>query len=186
LKKVIFRFRGLWMALAAAATLRVAAPSWASYSLGLALACLGEAIRLWAIGYTGESTRKSSLNAPVLVTGGPYSLVRNPLYVGNLFNAAGVLTAAYGSEVRTLWAGVGLFWLVCLLYRSLIGLEEEFLLARFGEEYRDYCCSVPSLWPRRWRCSGGSGLYSWRTGLRYEWTTLFWWLVIWGLLVSKV
>lgn len=185
-QRTIFRWRGLWMAIVTALTMRVAAPSGQSLGLGFLLACLGESVRFWAISYTGEATRKSSLAAPSLVTGGPYSLVRNPLYLGNLLNAAGVLVAAYGSQRATVWLAPAIFALVVLLYQTMIQLEQEFLLDQFGEEYREYCREVPSLWPRHLNCSGGRGARSWKTGLRFEWTTLFWWTVIWSILASKV
>jgi protein-S-isoprenylcysteine O-methyltransferase Ste14 len=172
------------MALVAGVTLWLAAPTPLTLGVGLCLACCGELMRIWAIGYTGESTRKQSLDAPRLVTGGPYSLIRNPLYLGNLLNAAGVLSASYASYA--LGVGVILFALVVALYQMIIDLEQKFLLEQFGEEYRDYCRRVPSLWPRHLRVSRAGGSLSWQKGLRFEWTSLFWWVVVWSWLAFRL
>ena len=49
----------------------------------------GEAIRIWAVGYSGGTTRSKKLIADKLVMEGPYSLIRNPLYAGNFLIALG-------------------------------------------------------------------------------------------------
>jgi len=54
---------------------------------------LAEAIRVWAVGYAGSATRTRGDNVPSLVHAGPYTHVRNPLYVANIlmYTLAGVL-----------------------------------------------------------------------------------------------
>ena len=64
------------------AALVLARPTPVSLALGLPLALLGEALRLWASGHI-EKTK-------ALATGGPYAHTRNPLYVGSLLMAIGV------------------------------------------------------------------------------------------------
>ena len=98
----IFKWRGGIMALAAAAVLVLARPSEMSFLQGLGVAVLGELWRLYALGYAGEPTRSSTLNAARLWTQGPYALCRNPLYLGNLLNGMGVAWAAAGR-----WPGPG-------------------------------------------------------------------------------
>ena len=85
----IFRWRGFLLIPVALAALWLGRPSPASFALGLAVALLGEALRVWAVGYAGATTRESELAAPRLVTAGPYAFVRNPLYVGNCITALG-------------------------------------------------------------------------------------------------
>ena len=53
--------------------------------LGFAFLIAGESIRLWAVSYAGGITRTRKVGAPKLCSSGPYSYVRNPLYVGNMF-----------------------------------------------------------------------------------------------------
>jgi protein-S-isoprenylcysteine O-methyltransferase Ste14 len=169
----------------------LAQPTTASLTAGLLLACLGESIRLWAIGYTGEPTRSQQLDAPALVTAGPYGLVRNPLYLGNLLNGMAVATAAVGgmpaASAGLLWSAAAMF--LAFVYHNIIVLEQEFLLQQFGADYEHYCNTVPSLIPLR--ISHGAmeelrrGEFSLARALRFERMTLLWQVLIWAILVMK-
>ena len=83
-----------------------------------------------------------------LVVSGPYRFVRNPMISGVLFVLVGE-ALLLRSAPHGVWAGI--FLGVNLLYIPLI--EEPELAARFGDDYRDYCRSVPRLLPRAtaWR-----------------------------------
>ena len=158
-------------------------PCWEGLKLGLTWAVLGEGLRLWAIGYAGEPTRGEKLDAPLLVTAGPYAHVRNPLYVGNLLNSLGVLWAAFYP-----WAchQALLLWLLAVgLYALLVRHEEKFLTELFGQEYAHYRTEVPTWWPQRRGYSQARGNFCWRKGLYFERTSLLWWVLTWGVLVVK-
>jgi protein-S-isoprenylcysteine O-methyltransferase Ste14 len=72
-----------------------------------------------------------------LITDGPYSWVRHPLYTGFLILASGL--AILVPIVETLmFAAFSLA--VTLMY---VRKEEEFLLKRYGKAYRDYMRRVP-------------------------------------------
>ena len=75
-----------------------------------------------------------------LVTAGPYSFTRNPIYLGNtmLMIAAGL---AFGIVWFLLLAPVAAF----VTQKLAIEREERHLTARFGKKYRDYQKRV-----RRW------------------------------------
>ena len=61
-------------------------PTTTSVLIGLLIAVAGESIRLWAVSYAGSETRVTSgVGGTYLVTQGPYGIVRNPLYWGNIF-----------------------------------------------------------------------------------------------------
>jgi protein-S-isoprenylcysteine O-methyltransferase Ste14 len=77
-----------------------------------------------------------------LVTGGPYALVRHPLYLFSLL-------ALWFTPLLTL--NLLIFNLLATLYFWLGSLHEERrLLAEFGDVYRQYQMKVPALlpWPR--------------------------------------
>jgi protein-S-isoprenylcysteine O-methyltransferase Ste14 len=75
-----------------------------------------------------------------LVTSGPNSVTRNPMYVG----MAGLLTAH--ALFRGGWAtAVPIAAFVAVIDRVQIRPEEAALRERFGQEYDDYCRRV-----RRW------------------------------------
>jgi protein-S-isoprenylcysteine O-methyltransferase Ste14 len=77
-----------------------------------------------------------------LVTWGPYSMCRNPLYFFSLCGAAGV-----GTMTTSIAAFAIIFTGFFIIYQGLIAREEEFLEAKFGQPYRDYCQRVPRLFP---------------------------------------
>ena len=172
------------MAVMALGVLAAARPTPASWREGLAAALIGELWRLYALGYSGEHTRRTDLEAPELITAGPFSLCRNPLYLGNILNAFGVAWAAAGG-----WSlGGHIAVLACCalttfaVYGQCIAAEERFLRERFGQEYLDYCARVPRLLPR-WRAAGTvrTGRFLW-SNLRFERMTLLWWQIIWAYL----
>lgn len=76
-----------------------------------------------------------------LIDEGPFSVVRNPLYVFSFFGALGVGLAA-GSLI---WSGV-LALLFALYYPAVVAKEEAYLRGIFGPSYDAYCSRVP-----RWR-----------------------------------
>lgn len=77
-----------------------------------------------------------------LVTDGPYSIVRNPLYTLSIIGAVGV-GAQLGSFTLALTTGA-VAWLVFLL---VILKEEQVLAARSGASYETYVARVPRLLP---------------------------------------
>lgn len=179
----LFRQRGLLVALLALYGLFCARPTPSGFCLGLTWAILGEGLRCWAIGYSGEPTRGQTLDAPVLVTAGPYARVRNPLYVGNLLNSLGVLTAAfYPWDVTRI---LGLWLSVVALYLFLGSHEEKFLKGLFGAEYEEYRRQVPAWWPARRGYTRPNGQFCPRRSFRFERTSLLWWCLIWVVLGLK-
>lgn len=79
-----------------------------------------------------------------LSTAGPYSVVRNPLYLGNLAGAVGF---GFAVEQPILAAVVGLVF--ALFYPSVVAKEEDRLASLFGERYAAYRNSVPR-WLPNW------------------------------------
>jgi protein-S-isoprenylcysteine O-methyltransferase Ste14 len=105
--------------------------------LGWAVFCLGMILRFWSTLYIGGHKDKK------VVTEGPYSLCRNPLYVGSFCLVLG--TSLFAKSL-TLALGCGL---ISVLYMAwTIPAEERFLLETFGHEYAKYRDSVPRCWPR--------------------------------------
>src|SRR5882757_8203858 len=51
---------------------------------GAVLVAIGEGIRLWGVRHIGSISRTRSDRLGPLVASGPFALVRNPLYVGNI------------------------------------------------------------------------------------------------------
>jgi protein-S-isoprenylcysteine O-methyltransferase Ste14 len=114
--------------------------------LSLGIASLGAVIRIITSGYAALGTSgniKDQAVAKELNTTGPYSLVRNPLYVGRILNFTGIAMLS-GSWV------FGLITFLCsvLIYERISVYEEEFLRGEFGDAHANWAKQVPFLLPR--------------------------------------
>ena len=112
--------------------------------VGIALSSLGVAFSLWAIVTLG---RHYDLVLEVhedheLIRGGPYALVRHPVYTGLALHFAGVCLAT-GNAL--LIAGTLLLSFPAFYLRA--SAEETLLRERFGVEYEKYAREVPMLVP---------------------------------------
>ena len=108
--------------------------------LGFLIALAGAATRIVAAGYAKPFTsgRENYLKAESLNTSGVYSIVRNPLYVGNFLVYNGILIA-YSSPAALAFFNV--FFI--LNYYFIILSEENYLQGQFGDAYREYLKSGP-------------------------------------------
>lgn len=132
----------------------------------MAVSFSGQLVRGMTVGYvpagtSGRGTKAQS--ATVLNTGGMYSIVRNPLYLGNFLAMLGLAMSLM------VWWFVAIFVLAYWLYiERIIWTEEEFLSARFGSTYDEWCARTPAFIPdlSLWRPADLS--FSLRTVLRRE------------------
>ncbi|HUA10089.1 MAG TPA: isoprenylcysteine carboxylmethyltransferase family protein [Candidatus Acidoferrales bacterium] len=162
LQALVFKNRGLLLALPAAVLAAFGKPSAASVTLGLPLAIAGELVRCWAVGYSGVTTRGDRVEAPRLVTAGPYAFVRNPLYVGNFITALGFAIAFTGKNTlpaKLALAG-GSLAAMAAVYKTIVPHEEKFLRSEFGEAFDRYCEQVPPVVPRAQPAPGGEGTWN--------------------------
>lgn len=146
---LVFKNRGALLSIPAALLAAFGKPSAFSITVGLPLAIAGELVRCWAVGYSGVTTRGDAVEAPELVTGGPYAHVRNPLYVGNFITAAGFAIAFTGRNKfpEKLALIGGSLALMAGVYATIIPHEEQFLRSEFGAAFEQYCEEVPPLVP---------------------------------------
>ncbi len=145
----VFGKRGALLALPAVVLAAFGKPSAFSIATGLPLAFAGEVVRMWAVGYSGVTTRGNTVTAPALVTAGPYAYVRNPLYVGNFITAAGFAVAFTGKNcapVRLALVGGSLAAMLGV-YAVIVPHEEGYLRTTFGRDFDDYCERVPRIVP---------------------------------------
>jgi len=118
---------------------------------GFLLIILGAFGRVWAMLYLAGRKGKQ------LVTTGPYSICRNPLYFFNLLIGLGIVAA-----LQNLLLFVPLVVLYPASYFLAILGEEGELAQRFGAEYENYRKTVPRVAPAFWRYSRG-GAEGWIT-----------------------
>ena len=105
--------------------------------LGYTLVIVGAFGRIYCSAFIGG--RKND----VVVRDGPFSVVRNPLYV---FSFLAVLGIGLESGMFVL---VGLLCGAFMLYYPIVVAKEEaFLKNKFGEPYETYMREVPRWWPK--------------------------------------
>jgi protein-S-isoprenylcysteine O-methyltransferase Ste14 len=119
---------------------RAQAASWDEFAeiFGMAFILLGQILRASSRGYKAEHSQ----NSHSLIQGGPYALVRNPMYLGILLIGLGIVLMLFN------WWVVVIFLCVFIWrYLFLIFKEEKKLLAMFAQTYRDYQARVPRIIP---------------------------------------
>jgi protein-S-isoprenylcysteine O-methyltransferase Ste14 len=118
------------------AALVLAQPTWTMWRVGLVVALLGEAMRVWAAGHL-EKGRE-------VTRSGPYQWTAHPLYVGSSLMALGVVIAA-----RSLPVGILALVYMGSTITAAIRTEEAFLRSRFGAAYDQYQLSEAEPMVRR-------------------------------------
>ena len=111
-----------------------AQPRWWSVAAGAMIAAVGIAIRAVASGHVQKNRE--------LTTSGPYTYVRNPLYLGSIIIGMGFATAARDPRIA-----VALVAFFVAIYIPVIRGEQHYLRHHFPG-YDDYARRVPSLLPR--------------------------------------
>lgn len=111
------------------------------FLLGLLLVGVATVGRLWCSLYISGHKNTE------LITTGPYSMSRNPLYFFSLLGFAGI---GFASETFTL--GLALALAMLAGYPAVIRQEEAVLRERFGAEFAAYCARVPRFLPRLSAC----------------------------------
>lgn len=118
------------------------------------------------LGTSGRNTERQV--ATSLNTKGMYSLVRNPLYLGNFLIILGLLLFA-----QVWWfalAGTAIFW---IFYERIIFTEEEFLRQKFGAAYVEWTMKTPVFVPKLSGWQKPELPYAWKIVLRREHSTQF-------------
>jgi protein-S-isoprenylcysteine O-methyltransferase Ste14 len=119
-----------------------AAPSAILIAAGVAVTASGELIRLWGVRHIGAISRTRSQRLGPLVATGPFALIRNPLYVGNI-----LIWLGFALSARLVWLAPLIVLLLGAEYHVIVRWEESLLVSRLGDAYRDYAARVPRWLP---------------------------------------
>ena len=117
-------------------------------------------------GTSGRNTKRQV--AETLNTTGIYSVVRNPLYLGNFL--MGLAVALF---LRIWWVPLIYFLSFMLYYERIIFAEEMFLLEKFGKDYLAWASRTPAFLPRVSQWQRPSLAFSCRTFLRREYQSVY-------------
>ena len=138
----------------------------------VAVAVIGALIRIVTSGFAAPGTSGNSKDVPKaaeLNTTGPYSLVRNPLYVGRIVNFTGLAMMSGSWEY-----GLAVFLISVLIYERVAVFEEEFLRKEFAQAHAKWAAEVPFLLPRLHGWVKPKYPFWWRRCIRRENKKLFW------------
>ncbi len=106
------------------------------FLIGAVLVGIATIGRIWCSMYiTGYKTK-------TLITNGPYSMCRNPLYFFSLIGGLGI-----GLATETLTIPVLFLIGFAIYYPHVIKREQNWLTKQHGEEYQRYCDKTPYFIP---------------------------------------
>ena len=134
--------------------------------LYLGISLLGLGIRVITVGQTPRGTSGRNIKkqrAETLNTMGIYSIVRHPLYLGNLIIWLGVALF-----LESLWCILLFLLLFWLYYERIMFAEEVFLREQFGKAFVDWSGNTPAFFPRFRRWQPSPLKFSWRNVIKRE------------------
>lgn len=139
--------------------------------LCLSVSFFGLGIRVFTIGHAPKGTsgrNTKSQVADTLNTTGIYSIVRNPLYLGNFFMGLGPALFVH------LWWLILIYILVFwLYYERIIFAEEAYLRNKFGHEYLEWANKTPVFVPKFNQYRKADLSFSLRNVLKREYNGFF-------------
>lgn len=138
------------------------------YELGcLAVALVGELVRIKAVGHSADNTSGRNTTegqlADSINTTGLYSTLRHPLYLGNYLMWLGL--AGLTQNVWFMVAFTGLYW---IYYERIMFAEEEFLIGKFGNAYLEWSKRTPAFVPKFSQWVKPKLSFSWPKVIRQE------------------
>lgn len=140
--------------------------------IALIISLMGLFVRIYTVGHTPKNTSgrntKQGQVADTLNTTGIYSVVRHPLYLGNLLMWFGpaMLTGHF-------WFIISFILFYWVYYERIMFAEEQFLRRKFDTKYLEWSKNVPAFIPN-FKNFKKSGLpFSWKKVLKKEKNGLF-------------
>ena len=114
--------------------------------VGVGVGALGLLLRLWAVLTLRERYTRTLLvhDGHTIESGGPYRFVRHPGYLGSLMCLNGVALAS-GNALTLLASAIA----TAAAYTYRIRVEDEMLVAAFGDSYESYRGRTRALLPIR-------------------------------------
>jgi len=131
----------------------------------------GLLVRCITVGYVprGTSGRNTKWQAAeTLNTTGIYSIVRNPLYLGNCIIVFGI-----GLFIQVWWIALLMVVVFLVYYERIIFAEEEFLRKKFGGQFTEWAEKTPAIIPHFKSWKKPTLPFSFKTVLRREFSTYF-------------
>lgn len=171
LGEILFRLRDYTPIPIIICAILFAQPTLLTLVVGGLVALTGELLRTYGVAYIGTISRTRSYSNGQLVQEGPFALLRNPLYFGNL-----VLSLGLSLMCNVTWLPFVVVAVFYAQYIPVVAWEERKLTHIFGAAYDQYKASVPNRWFPSLSRMRETSLYtapqSWGPALRSEKRTL--------------
>jgi protein-S-isoprenylcysteine O-methyltransferase Ste14 len=136
----------------------------------LGVSIFGQIIRIITVGFAPKNTSGRNTAggqvADELNTSGIYSIIRHPLYVGNLFMWLGPVLF-----LRSVWFTVVFVLVYWLYYERIMFAEEQYLRRKFGDIYDKWAEKVSSFIPFSFRFIRPKLPFSLRNVLKREYNS---------------
>ena len=150
----------------------LAKPTLNSLIAGAIPILIGESIRIWSSGHIHKNQ--------ILTVTGPYSLSRNPLYVGSFILGTGFMIA-----MGVIWLAVVFLLFYAAVYLLTIKWEEEKLKNEFPDDWEKYYGTVPRFLPVWSLPDYRPGEFSWSQVTKHKEiqnasVVLFVYTILWG------
>ncbi len=177
-KNWIFKYRGYLPVIPGLILIFFSNLSRNSIIVSIFFVILGEFLRIYSVAYTGKETRSNKTKAETLISDGPYSMVRNPIYLGNFFIGLGFI---FLFNVWMPYIILLYIFFFSVEYGIIISVEEKFLFEKFGEKYKKYKESVPIILPIRKRYREEKVIPDFKASLKSERDTFITILIVYLL-----
>ncbi|MCK4738729.1 MAG: DUF1295 domain-containing protein [Deltaproteobacteria bacterium] len=138
--------------------------------LCISVTILGLVIRFFTATYVPKSTsgrNTTGQKAESLNTTGLYSVVRNPLYLGNFFAYLGLALF-----IQVWWFVLILIMAFYLEHERIVLTEEDFLSKKFGADYKKWALTTPAFIPKLKNWKRPELEFSLRSAIRREFPSL--------------
>jgi protein-S-isoprenylcysteine O-methyltransferase Ste14 len=137
----------------------------------LLVSLLGLGLRFYTVGFAPRGTSGRNTRGQVaetLNTAGMYSIVRNPLYLGNF-----IIWLGLSLFVKVWWCTVIVILSFILFYERIIFAEEKFLREKFGTVFSDWAATTPAIIPQFRNWKPAELTFSWKAALTREYSGFF-------------
>lgn len=136
------------------------------YDILLEICCL--LVGLFGIAIRVSAARSHHGERGCLETGGIYSMVRYPQYLGNYF-----LWLAPVMFLHSLWLFAVYTLVFIIYYKNIVTKDEVRLREQFRAEYMRWAEKTPRFFPKTFRWEKSKLSFSWKSAIRNEYSRFF-------------
>jgi protein-S-isoprenylcysteine O-methyltransferase Ste14 len=153
------------------------------FQIAIIISILGEIIRFTVAGYAkGETSgRGNSIAADFITDYGLYSIIRNPLYIGNFLIFLGFII--YSRNILFIILGSIFFF---IYYYYIVLAEENFLKIKFKEKFNEFTNKTGRFFPKQLKYTPPPHHFNFKAAVFREKDTIFIWIISFLLIDERL